>query len=99
MGLVLHGSYINGLSKKVLVWGKWVILIYVTECHSHPVSQLWISCKDCFTVLHNERGQERHGNYTNGLKEILMYSEQFGHFGTKMVWCPLQFESALRFFR
>ena len=32
------------------------------------------------------------------LKEILLYSEQFGYFGTKMVWCPLHFESALRFF-
>ena len=32
------------------------------------------------------------------LKEILLYSEQFGHFGTKMVWCPLHFESGLRFF-
>ena len=32
------------------------------------------------------------------LKEILLYSEQFGHFRTKTVWCPLHFESALRFF-
>ena len=31
------------------------------------------------------------------LKEILLYSEQFGYFGTKMVSCPLHFESALRF--
>ena len=29
----------------------------------HPTSQLWIYCKDCFTILHNERGQERHGDY------------------------------------
>ena len=36
---------------------------------SHPVSQLWISCKDCFTFLQNERGQERHGNYINGFSE------------------------------
>ena len=36
---------------------------------SHRVSQLWISCKDCFTILHNERGQERHGNYINGFSE------------------------------
>ena len=27
-------------------------------------SQLWICCKDCFTILHKERGQERHGNFT-----------------------------------
>ena len=32
------------------------------------------------------------------LKEIPLYSEQFVYFGTKMVWCPLHFESALRFF-
>ena len=29
-------------------------------CHlgprmSHPASQLWIRCKDCFTILHNRR--------------------------------------------
>ena len=35
----------------------------------HPTSQLWIYCKDCFTVLHNEGGQERHGNYINGFLE------------------------------
>ena len=29
-------------------------------------------------------------------KENLLYSQQFGHFGTK--WCPLHFESALGFF-
>ena len=28
---------------------------------SHLVSQLWICYKDCFTILNNERGQERHG--------------------------------------
>ena len=27
----------------------------------HPTSELWIYGKDCFTILHNERGQERHG--------------------------------------
>ena len=32
------------------------------------------------------------------LKEMLLNSDQFGHFGTKMVLCPLYFESALRFF-
>ena len=36
---------------------------------SHPVSKLRIRCKDCFTILHNERGQERHGNYINGFSE------------------------------
>ena len=32
------------------------------------------------------------------LKEILLYPEQFDYFGTKMVWCPLHFDFALRFF-
>ena len=32
------------------------------------------------------------------LKEILLYSEQFGRFETKMVQCRFHFESALRFF-
>ena len=32
---------------------------------SHPASQLWICCKDCFTILHNENSQERHRNYIN----------------------------------
>ena len=32
-------------------------------------SQLWICRQDCFTILHNERGQERHGNYINGFSE------------------------------
>ena len=35
-------------------------------------TQLWIRCKDCVTMLHNERDKERHGNYINGfsLKKI-----------------------------
>ena len=36
---------------------------------SHPALQLWICCKDCFTILHNEKYQERHGNYINGFSE------------------------------
>ena len=35
----------------------------------HPASQLWIRCRHCFTMLHNERGQERQGNYINGFSE------------------------------
>ena len=34
-----------------------------------PATQLWIHCKDCFTILPNKRGQERHGNYVNGFSE------------------------------
>ena len=36
---------------------------------SHPASPLWIRGKDCFTILHNESGLERHGNYINGFSE------------------------------
>ena len=32
-------------------------------------SQLWICRKNYFTTLHNERGQERHGNYITGVFE------------------------------
>ena len=28
-----------------------------------------IHSKDCFTILHYKRGQERHGNYINGFSE------------------------------
>ena len=38
---------------------------------SHPASQLCmcICCKNCSTILHNERGQEGHGIYMNGFSE------------------------------
>ena len=36
MGLIVHGSYINDLSEKILVWGKWVISD--PECHILPHS-------------------------------------------------------------
>ena len=43
----------------------------VTSCLETgcEISQLWISCKDCFIILHNERDQERHGNGINGFSE------------------------------
>ena len=36
---------------------------------SHPVLELWVCWKDCFTILHNERVQERHESYINGFFE------------------------------
>ena len=63
---------------------------------SHPALQFWIRCKDYFTIFHNERGQKRHANYINGFSEKNLI-QHFGHFGTKMGWTPLNFESALRF--
>ena len=36
---------------------------------SHLASQLWFCCKDYFTILQNERGQERHENYINDFSE------------------------------
>ena len=66
---------------------------------SHPVSQLWISCKDYLTILHNERGQERHGNYSNGFSERnLIVFRAIWSFWNKNGMVPLHVESALRFF-
>ena len=58
MGLIVHRSYINELSKKYFA-GQ---MRHLGPRMSHPASKLWIRCKDCFTILHNERDQERHGN-------------------------------------
>ena len=66
MGLIVHRSYINGLSKKKNWGGQ---MGHLGSRMSHPASQFWIRRKDCFTILHNERVQERHGNYINGFSE------------------------------
>ena len=86
MGLIVHGGYDDGLSGKNSCLAQ---LGHLGPRMSHLASQLWIRCNDCFTILHNERGEERHGNYINGFSEI-----NLAHFGTKMVWHPLNFESA-----
>ena len=65
---------------------------------SHPASQILIWCEDCLIIFRNEMGQERHGNYFNVFFWKKSHSDQFGHFGRKMVWCPLHFETGLRFF-
>ena len=103
-------SYINGCIEVILMAYPQKFLFWVNESFRTPnvtsclekgceISQLWISCEDCFFNFHNERGQERHWNYFNGFSEkILLYPEQFDYFGTKMVWCPLHFDSVLRFF-
>ena len=44
-------------------------LVHLGPSMSHAASQLWICCNDCFTILHNERGRERHGNNFNGFSE------------------------------
>ena len=65
---------------------------------SHPVSQLWINCKDYLTNLHNERGQERHRNYINGLSERnLIVFRAIWSFWNKNGMVLLHLESALRF--
>ena len=48
-------------------------------------SQLWIHCKDCFTILYNEKGKERYRHYINCFSEKKSYSRQFCHFGPKLV--------------
>ena len=69
MGLIVHGSDINGLSEKIIVLGKWVI--QDPECHILPQN----SGLAVRIVLHNERGQERHGNYIDGFsKRNLIWS-------------------------
>ena len=36
---------------------------------SHPASPIWVRCKDCFKIWHNESGLEKHGNFINGFPE------------------------------
>ena len=68
MGLIVHGSYINGLSKKNSCLKQ---MGNIRLRMSHPASQLCmcICCKNCSTIFHNERGQEGHGIYMNGFSE------------------------------
>ena len=61
---------------------------------AHPVSQLRIHCEDCFKIFHNESGQEI--ILIDFLKKILFRA--IWSFWKKMVWCPHNFGSALRFF-
>ena len=49
------------------------------------------------TMLLNESGKERHGNYIDGFSERKINLGQFGHFGPKMVH-PHNFGSASGFF-
>ena len=58
-------------------------------------SQLWISYKNCFTILQYEMSRERHGNYFMGFSEKKSYLGQFGHFGQIMAR-SCSFGSALR---
>ena len=57
-----------------------------------------ICCKDCFIILHNERGQDRHGNYIYSFfwKKILFNAVL--SFWPKKGTSPQLFESALRSF-
>ena len=48
-------------------------------------SQLWICCKDYVTILYNERGKERYGNYINGFSEIKLIWGNLVIFAQK--WC------------
>ena len=57
--------------------------------HNSMCSQL---CQDCFTILHNEKGEDRHVSL-----EKKSYLGQFGHFSGKMVH-PSNFVFALRLF-
>ena len=78
----------NGFSKKMKFEA---IVSFKTQ--NVTSSQLWIHCKNCVTMLHNERGKERHGNYIRGFSEKKKKKKkkkkmgQFGHFCQK--WCVL----------
>ena len=49
-------------------------------------AQLWICCKECSTILHNEKGQESHGNYVNGFfQKNPIQGNLVCHFGPKML--------------
>ena len=61
----------------LMAFPKKKILLGVNEplrTQNAASSQLCICCRDFFTILHNEKGQERHGNYINGFskKKILL---------------------------
>ena len=42
---------------------------------AHPAAPVWICCKNCFTILHNQSGQERLGNYINGFSKRNLIQE------------------------
>ena len=73
---------------------------------SHPVSRQYVRSHNTRSAVRiglqfcitKEAKRDMETTLMVSPKEILLYSEQFGHFGTKIVWCPLHFESALRFF-
>ena len=51
----VHGNYINGISEKILIWGKWAILgPKMKGPHDCGSTQF----RDFFEIVLNERGQE-----------------------------------------
>ena len=65
MGLIAHGIYINGFLKNNLFWDR--SAIYDPEWHI--LLCILMRCKDCFTILHNKKSQERNENYINVFSE------------------------------
>ena len=82
----------NGFSKKMKFEA---IVSFKTQ--NVTSTQLWIHCKNCVTMLHNERGKERHGNYIRGFsekkKEKKKKNGAIWSFLPKVV-CPHNFASA-----
>ena len=96
-------SYINGCIEVILMAYPKKFLFWVNGSFRTPnvTSCLEKGCeisrsavRNFFSISHNERGQERHW-----IETILLYPEQFDYFGTKMVWCPLHFDSALNYIK
>ena len=57
-------------------------------------SQLWIRCKNYFTILYDVIASETYQKYINGFSQKNFYSRQLCHFGPKMVR-PLNFQDLL----
>ena len=60
--------FTNEFFEKILCQRKWVIL-GIKMVHPHNFGS---TLKSFFLILHNEKGQEIHGNYINGFSEKIL---------------------------
>ena len=70
--------FTNGFSGKIICRSKRAILGLKMVCPHNFRS------KDFFEILHNERGQEVHGNYINGFSEKKIIQGKWTILGIKM---------------
>ena len=85
--LILHSERGQQVDEKIIVFSKkkFCGANGLFSNQKSTSSQLWIHCKDCFTILYNEKGKERYRHYINCFSEKKSYSRQFCHFGPKLV--------------